>query len=258
MSSNGLIWYYGNYEHPPGEVYPQKIEVRPLSSDRGLRWAYIVRTQVAGSFVNQSPELDAAGVNSRIATMEQAYRYDYQDYGFKLSNGALTQHHLNTDDPFNLSGNKIVHRSWDNMWPTEFANTRSFTVTLESIIQQSEHRILFFSETTQRIGNGGPTWRLYNQWNGTPVREEITNTSKVYHVQRGTIVGLDTWPTPPDPWWPLEEQQWRRTITQASPRLHGHPSLARATHYALSYTYYFERGNSDPTSPINTWFTGGL
>lgn len=255
-NENGLIWYYGSYEHPAGEVYPRNIEVRPIQSDRGIRWATLFRMSVAGSFVNQNPELDAAGVNTRIGQIRAAYLNDYQDCGFKLEDGTVTNHRIINSDPYNLSGTKIVHRSWDNVYPTEFANTRSFSVTVESLYLSYYNEIVYFSETTQKIGTGGEVWRLYNLWDGTPVRETIFNTSKVIHVTRGTIVGLTTWPTPPPPLWPLEEQLWRRQIIYASPRYHGDLGFTKGTHYAVNYAYFFERSGPDATTRTNTWFNG--
>jgi hypothetical protein len=251
-----LIWYYGSYEHPVGEVYPRNIEVRPLQSDMGVRWGTVFRMSVAGSFVNQSPELTPKQVGTRIQDMKDAYRDDYKDCGFKHSDGTLTPHRIVNADPFNLSGTKIVHRSWDNVYPTEYANTRSFSVTVQSLYLSEYNDVVYFHETTQKIGTGGEVWRLYNQWDGTPVRETVFNTSKVIHVTRGTIVGLYTWPTPPPPLWPLEEQEWKRQIVYGSPKHHGDLSFLKGTHYAVSYAYFFERNGPDATSPYNTWFNG--
>jgi hypothetical protein len=34
---SGLIFKYGDYVHPAGEVYPQAIEIRPVLSERGIK-----------------------------------------------------------------------------------------------------------------------------------------------------------------------------------------------------------------------------
>lgn len=250
-SNNGLIFQYGNYQHEKGEVYPERIEIRPLFTEDGIRWASDIRMQVAGSFVNMNPELTPTGVDAKIAEIESVYagQSDYKDAKFLLEDGTETQHRLINDDPYNLSGNHIINFSWDNRYPTEFANTRSFSVSIGARFLQSYSNILYFHETTQRIGDGGPMWRMYNRWDGLPVKEFITNQSKVYHVQRGIVIGLFTWPLPPEPYWPDEEQTWRRSITQASPKFHGDLAFSKGTHYALSYAYFFERVGPTPFNP---------
>lgn len=249
-NANGLIFKYGNYSHLPGEVYPQRLEVRPLISEDGVRWATDYRMQVGGSFVNQVPELDAAGVNTKIDEVEQAYQNDYQDALFLFNDGTTqTQHRLFNNDPFNLSGNRVINFTWDNRFPTEFANTRSFSVTIGARYLTNYWDILYFHETTTRIGDGGPMWRMYNTWAGDPEKEFITTQSKVTHVQSGIVIGLYDWPLPPAPYWPDEEMTWRRKVTQVSPRFHGDLSFLKGTHWGISYTYYFERIGPDPFRP---------
>lgn len=87
-------------------------------------------------------------------------------------------------------------------------------------------------------------WKMYNLWNGTPYKEITNNYSKVTHVQTGSIVSMSYWVDPTlyaPPYWPDEEMTWLRTITQHSPRHHGHPSFNKPTHYRVDYTYYFMR-----------------
>lgn len=247
MSSDGMIFYYGSYKHPKGEVYPASLEVRPRFTSDGVRWASDLRMQVKGSFVNQNPELDAAGVNDRIEALEQVYRFDYRDAGFLFSDETPTQHFILTDDGHNLSGNRVLHRSWDNVAKTEFANTRSFSVVIGALVLDTYSDIIYFKESTTRIGDGGPSWKLYNNWQGDPIKEFVSAQTKVYHVQEGVIDGLFTWPTAPAPYWPNEELTWRRVIRQTSPRLHGHPSNNKPTHYRTEYRYEFERIGPDST-----------
>ena len=248
MSSDGFTFEWGSYTHPKGEVYPKKIEYRPLITEYGVPWAMDIRLQVAGSFVNQNPELDNAGVNTRIAAMTTAYNTHYQDAKFYLPDGSLSENYLLTDDALSLSGNRVLHRSWDNIYPTELANTRSFTITIGARFLHHHDNIIYFHETTQRIGDGGPIWRLYNRWDNTPVQEDITLNSKVYHITKGTVIGIDDWPSPPPPLWPNEEQTWRRSIIQSSPKFHGDLTFQQRTHFAVNYAYYFERLGPDPTS----------
>ena len=251
--SNGLIWFYGGYEHDPGEVFPRRIEIRPLMSDRGYRWGSKFRFSVGGSFVNESPELDESGVDTKIGTMITEYTHDYKDCGFKLQDGTLTNHVMYNDDPFNLSGNHIIHRSWDNRYPTEFANTRSYSITVEALFQENYSQILSYDEKVTKFGTGGPRWELYETWDGTPVRKNILSRTKVGYVQQGSIVGLSGYPPLPAPYWPQDEQQWKRKVTHRSGKLHGHLSYSRATHYQIDYSYYFEMALGNNSTNFNIW-----
>lgn len=254
MASDGMIFKYGSFAHPKGEVYPASLEIRPRFTEDGVRWATDLRMEVRGSFVNQDPELDATGVNTRIAALEQAYRHDYKDAAFYMPDGTTrTEHYILTDDIYNLSGNKITHRSWDNVAKTEFANTRSFSVVISALVLSTYSDIIFFKENVTRIGDGGPSWKLYNNWQGDPVKETVTAQTKVRHIQEGVIIGLRTWPTVPAPYWPNEEQTWKQVIRQSSPKLWGHPSFAKTTHYQIEYRYEFERLGPDTSQRPAFW-----
>ena len=57
MSSSGLIFYYGGYQHPAGEVYPAKIEVVPQFTADGVRWANQYTWRLKEDFFGD-PELE--------------------------------------------------------------------------------------------------------------------------------------------------------------------------------------------------------
>lgn len=257
MASNGFVFYYGNYSHVPGEVYPKAIQVIPQPNQDGIRWASTYRMEIGGDFLNaDGSAMNSSQVSARIAQFDDVYKYDYQDCGFIDPDGGQTPHRLLTNDVDNLSGNRIVRRSWDNRMPTEYANTRSFSVTIEALFRESYQEIIGFTESVSKKGTGGPVWELNQLWDGTPYKETVHNYSKVTHVQTGTIVGLNRYPDPliiSPPYWPEEEKQWLRTITRYSPKYHGHPSFGdKGTHYRVDYTYFFERPTAAPLSN-NLW-----
>jgi len=248
----GFVFFYGDYDHPAGEVYPKRIETKPMLSKQNIRYATMWRFEVGGNFVNNSPnELTYSDISQRISTMDTAYRTDYKNCGFRDPSSALTPHWMNTNSIDNLSGNRILSRSWDGIHPTEYANTRSFSVAIGAVFKDSYSSILEFSESVKKIGDGGPKFTLHNLWNRNPYKHVTHAYSKVIHIQSGTIVGLNTWPTPPAPYWPQEEQTWKRSITQHAPRTHGHP-YQRVTHFRVDYQYIFERPSAG-AFPLNPW-----
>jgi hypothetical protein len=255
MSANrGLIFEYGSYRHERGEVYPQMIEIMSVDSDRGYRWAFDYRMQVAGNFC-QAPDdpLTPATIDTKIAALQTAYASDYQDFGFLFGDLTRTNHYLETDDPDNLTGNKVLSRSWDYQSPAEFANTRSYSIRLGAKIFSSYSSVLYFAESVTQHGTGGPGWTYRERFQGVPIKEFIQERTPVRLVQSGVIVGANSFVQPPDPWWPDDEMQWLRYVERVSPRLHGHPSFDRATHHTVKYAYTFMRATSPSQNP-NVWY----
>lgn len=246
---------YGNFLHPPCEVYPKRLSVTPLFSDRGIRWGSRVSMRIAGDLVQVgATELTPAEIQTRMNAIEAAYLNDYQDAGFELD-GAWSSHHILNNQADNLSGNQIVYRSWENALPTELANTRSFEVEIQAVLSQAYSDILHFSETTQKIGDGGPMWRIYPRWNLAPIKAQTTLNSPVRHVTTGRVVSMSGFVSPPAPYWPNEEQGWRRVVRYESPQRHGHPT-GKYTHYVTHYQYHFLRLGPDPMTNFNTWYVG--
>jgi len=250
----GLIFEYGSYRHERGEVYPQMIEIMSVDSDRGYRWAFDYRMQIAGNFC-QAPDnpLTPATIDAKILALTNAYGDDYRDFGFLFGDLTRTSHYMETDHVDNLSGNKVLSRSWDYQSPAEFANTRSFQIRLGAKVFSSYSSILYFQETVSQRGTGGPRWNYQERWQGEPIREDITEKTAVEIYQRGIVVGANSFVQPPPPWWPDDEQQEFRYIERVSPRLHGHPSFAKATHHTVRYSYKFMMAVSPNQNP-NIWY----
>lgn len=251
-----IYFEFGSYKHPPGEVYPARIDLVPARSDQGYRWASRYRMQVAGNFCDDiGTPLTPSTVNQKILDFESAYDEDYKDFGFRfVGTNTKTPHYIETNNQFNLSGNRVVSASWDYQTPAEYANTRTFSIELEAIILQSYSNILEFHETVSEIGNGGADWTYQTRWQGYPVRENLSQYTPVYLVQRGVVVGLTSHPQPPAPWWPNDEHGPSRVITRHSPKVLGHPSNSKTVHYATEYKYEFRR--AVPTNPTpGVWYS---
>lgn len=234
-----LQWRYGGFTHPANEVYPRAIEARPLVTNDGIRWGTALRYEIAGDLcADPSTPLDLAGVNTRVAQLENAYKNDYQDFGF-LIDGAPSNHYVLTNDPENLSGNKVLSRGFPHRGPNELANNRSFTVTLGATFQEAYSQILLYSERVSQRGTGGTRWTLRPRFSGIPERTDIHDNTRIEMIQQGVIIGLNARPQPPAPYWPSDEVEEDRYVEQFSPRFHGHLNFDRPTHFELRYRYRF-------------------
>jgi hypothetical protein len=261
-TSSGFQFYYGTgdqpYIHPKGEVYPESIEIIPRFGEEGVRWAADYIWRLRGNFLDTIPtrnpvtaELSMAEITTRINNMRTAYNRNYQNCGFLDDNGNQTSHVLTSNSNLNLSGNRVTRRSWDNLSPTEYANTRSFSFTIQALMSMADSQIISFKEGVSKTGTGGPTWKVRETWSGEPYKYFLTRQSKVVHVQQGEIVSLGSWFSPPSPYWPLEEMQEHRVITMHTPRYHGN---GIPTHYRTTYKYVFERlGDSPNFRPNSGW-----
>lgn len=238
---SGLVFQYGDYQHKAGEVYPQLIEVRPVLSDRGFRWATDIRMTVAGSLCRHpTTPLTPADIDAEINGIISAYQHDYQDFGFLLPDGTRTAHFIENDDAFNLSGNKVIARSWLYESAAEFANTRSYQISLGARILESYSEILFFQEEIALYGNGGPSWSYRSNWTGPPTREEVAEQTPVVVRQSGKLITLSGPAIAPAPWFDEEfELGERRVINRIGATLHGYNQYNRPTHFGLQYEYYF-------------------
>lgn len=250
LSSEGIYFFYGDFNHRIGECYPRKIEIRPEFSRDGVRWASEHRMEIGGDLVAEDGgPLSKAQLKTRIEELDAAYSEDYKDCGWRRADNTLTPHVMLTNDLASLSGNQVIHKSWDNALPTELVNTRSFSVVIRNLFLNTYSPILSFRERVQQFGTGGPIWRKYNLWNGAPYKELLTFSSKVRYVQEGSVVGLTGYEALPEPWWPNDEQTWRRIITSTSPQFHGHPAFAKGTHYVKTYAYFFELSAAEFQNP---------
>lgn len=245
----GVVFYHGAFTHRPCEVYPKLFRIENMRGANGITWAKKYVLEIGGDLVGpDGQELEANEVVERIAILDAAYANEHQNCGFIMQDGTTTTHTLLTNDPLNLTGNRIVYRSWEHLHPGELANTRSFAVRFEAYFRQNSNSVFSYVERTRKIGNGGPEWKLYVAANGTIQKEFIKALTKVVHITSGEVVsGIPL--GPPPPLWPLEEQTWRRVVDVGTPVDHGHPT-PKFTHYKTKWTYHFERlGPSPIVSP---------
>lgn len=237
----GLAAFYGSYQFPAGEAYPKLIEAVPVLSDRGIRWATDYRMTIEGSFcADPSTPLTPALIDTKISQLDAAFQQDYKDFGFLRSSGeewVPTSHYMRNDSDFNLSGNKVLRRGWLYQTPTEFANTRTYNVTVGARYRESYSSIVSMRETVAFYGTGGPDWVYRETWQTAPQRDDLNQHTVVHVVQTGTKITLDPFPLPNPPMFPDEERQKMRVVQRISPNNHG-SNLGRFTHFGVSWTYH--------------------
>lgn len=237
---SGLKFMYGDHVHTEGEVRPKTISMRAVPAPSGRHWLTEYSMNVEGQLcydISSPPTLSE--LNSSIATLDSAYNEDYKDAGFLFTDNSPTAHYMTNNSSYNLSGNRVLQRSWLHQTPTEFANTRTFNITIWSQFIQSYSDLIDFQERVEYRGNGGLDFEIRDQWLGTPQYEQVAAQTHITAVQRGYTVGLFDYINPPDPLFPTREKGKLRRMVYTSPRDFGHNLRGRFALYRLDYAYYF-------------------
>lgn len=210
---------------------------------------------VEGSFLSPADDpLDTEAVDAKIRLLDDVYAYDYKDAGFIFDGGGATGHYLRTDSDLNLTGNRVLYRSWLHKSAAEFANTRTFNVRIGADFMDSTTPLVSYYERVDFMGNGGREWDFVPRWTGDPEYVETAEKTPIRAVQSGSLQSLSPYPDPPAPLWPEYERGSRSRTGRKSPLYHGNPVVRQYTHYTVSWVYYFtfpEPQYKDPTDWSN-------
>jgi hypothetical protein len=255
--TTGLRAFYGPFTHSPGEAYPRLVEITPVLSERGRRWATDVQITLEGQFCDDPVNpLTRSQIANRIEQLDEAYKYDYRDFGFMYKNDgdsawALSPHYIRHDAASNLTGNKVLRRSWLHREPTEFANTRSYNVTVGARFRESYSSIIDFKEAVTFRGDGGPDWVYRTKWQGNPRRDDLTEKTVVHVIQTGYHVNLFPLPLVNPPLFPEYVLGKQTIITRTTPKSHGSNLSGRYSHYAVQWVYHMYLDNVTIYQPPN-------
>jgi hypothetical protein len=223
---------WGNYTHESNEVQLVNFTVRPRMSRRNLRMERQYRIHLRGELKDTGGQ---SALTTKINNLISAYSNDFQDFNLYDNSGNLTPHSISSTDPRNISGNRVVHRSWDGTDPVEYALIRSYEIIIEATLSDPESGLLYLSESVTTIGSGGQIWEAVNTFSG-PQAAVICPQSWVRVVQQGMAIGYQGWPPARPPIFPNNfEHEERRRITPHYPQFRGQGF----THYPISWHYEF-------------------
>lgn len=191
---------YGSYIHPNHEVNVINFSQIPILSKRGKRREYINRIVIEG-------ELQAEGqaaLRSEIENIINVYSQDGLDFYYKEDDLTISPHSLISNHPKNLTGNRIVSRSWPKGWPGEYIVCRNFQIVIASHWHDAESDLVEFHETVQIIGDGGSTVEGIETRIGPPIIQQTNAQTLVSAVQTGRLYTMSSSPAlfVPSPIWP--------------------------------------------------------
>lgn len=224
---------YGSYTHPAGEVNLTRMNVRHRLSPRGRRLSTIYTMYLQGEICAGSQST----ISQRIDELIAAYSVDYQDAALLDNSGNPTRHGLTNDDPFCISGVRVLERSWPKGGPAEYATARTFSVTLEAEYADVESPLVAWQETLRFIGDCGPRFDVIETWGGPyPYISTLSTAQRI--VQSGVAVGFNAHVDPPGSLFPDIEHRDRRDI-----ELDGGKNQGRLNcYFQTRWTYYHTSG----------------
>lgn len=136
----------------------------------------------------------------------------------------------------------------DGRGNAEGSTYRSYQVVIEGryalpAILVAPNVTLFWHETIQLLGTGGPRFVYRQPLNGMPKRQMTAQFTTMQIIQNGNAIGMLGWPDPPLPIWPEDEHQERRRIDMGNPERLG----SIFTNWPISWSYSMERRWNYPT-----------
>ncbi len=226
---------YGTYQHPPGEANIVSFSIRQRRSARGFQLANIVEAHVSGEICAAAGETQY-NINTKLLALDNALVLDGQDFGLYHDNGTATHHVLYTADPYNLTGNQIVHRSYPHKHNGEFSTGLDFSYAVRAEFAAFTSVILDYNETISHQGTTDPKVEWHEHRYLAPYYSVESLASLQTITQSGYAVTLDTYLTPPSPIMSAPyELRHLRTITRRGPRRY--PQGVEG--YRIEWTYHF-------------------
>jgi hypothetical protein len=226
------------YQHAAAEA-GVTFSVESVRSPRGYPIAHRKRMDISGLLIPTSGETN---MSAAITALENAYTDEnLTANGIALyhTDGTITPHNLPVTNKIGII--RVVQKSFPNR-DEVYANSRRFSVTVEAEYKNPLEwpALLFFTETIQLIGTGGPNKILVDLVQGLPDYQETSTNTQCRATQSGIAMQTDTFLRPEidartTPWWPDSIQEKLTNITYSGPeRRNGY-----MTNYTSRWSYHF-------------------
>lgn len=223
---------WGSYFHTENEAQLVRYDVQPRKSQRGQRLELVYRAHYRGELKDTGGQ---AAITAKINALIAAYDQNYQDFILLDNNGVSTPHSFANTDSRNVSGNRVVYRSWDGIDPVEYATIRTYEIVVEAVMAQPESNLVYLTERITYIGTGGLVWSADNTQYG-PQATVLYPSSWRHVLQDGYAVYYTGPATPNGPIFPENfEHLEQRRIVPMEPQFRGQGY----THYGISWHYSF-------------------
>lgn len=212
-----MYWKYGAHQHENGEVNLTRFEARALRTPRGLVRSILYSAHLEGVLYAATP----LALSAACTALELAYSGSGKDAGLYMDDGTVTSHFLEHNHADNITGNQVVAFNYPLGGPEEFANGRSYAITVQAEYSAVESEVVSFSETLDFTGNCGPIYEMVTLATGLPVFVPVTTYSYQTIYQHGNSVGLNGYYEPFGAMWPAYELTHLRRWSRGGPQFRG-------------------------------------
>jgi len=191
---------------------------------------------------------DAAALTTAINALKAAFAADGQDLGLYTDADVATSHVITNAST--LGGVRVTEMpSFPEGKGAEYANQRSFQVTLEADFQDAgAANLISFSEHVSITGTGGPRFVVQVPLEGPIVSQVVSTATPVIVTQSGSAIGLTSCPTVPPPLLSSGEHFDRRRVEQKNPQRLADGSYRNTE---ISWAYEFEVATPSAPPPHN-------
>lgn len=242
----------GGNLHPEHEVNVTKMEIQPVFSPRNDRVFSLKKIHIVGE-IQLTPAENAAArdanplietanrqalFNTKIGTLIDWYADNYQSAGLLHDDGSRTRHFLDNAAANNISGVRVLYRSWPRGEGDEYATVRTFYIILGALFDEADSQIYAYREEIDIIGTAATHWQWVENQTGAPEYQRIFNLTRQKIIQYGSIVGVSTWilGNVPPPLFPNWEHGDQRVQKYEYPKWHGNAYRL----YGYRWTYHME------------------
>lgn len=189
---------YGTFQFAPGEATFAGINMRTNQTSRG----YNISQQIDFSVIGEVCKPTQAEITSRISQITNAFSQHGYDIGLYHDDGTPTPHFLQSSHQLNLTGNQVKTIRFPEVTGGEYVDGRKFAITVGAEVLGAERQLLSYYDSIEQVGNGQPDirWRLIPNI-GWAARLFAPSTL-VRYFHSGSAETLDTWLTPPPPYFP--------------------------------------------------------
>lgn len=226
---------FGGYTSEDNEFNLATYSMRRIYGDRGKKMQEVRSLRLEGELLGASSDALITSANNLI----NAFKDNYKDLRFTV-NGTLAHSLLNNSDC--VSGVKVVETSFPIGDPAELATVRTFHVVLQATYDACDDDLVYWNDSLEIKGTGGPWWIVVNQMAGIqtlggPSAYQLAASTAQEYYQRGRAVGYRGYPTEAGPVNPAGEFAHLRRITLGSAKQMGNG----LRFYPISWSYQMAR-----------------
>ena len=234
---------YGTYEHQENEAFCS-MQIAPRFSPQGRRIGRTRTAIVRGAIIGTSQ----SDLTTKINALEDAYS-ESSLFVLKDNSNADTPHKIDPADT--ISGTKCRVR-W--VGPTtetnsgiEYATRRSYEISIvgETFEDIAGNGLWSFTEEISVVGGSYPAVIALEPAQGAAILQEPTEQTARRILQKGSAVGLNTYPAAPSPAFSRVDGR-RSGSTNSSPQIIG-TSGNFMFGTAWEYVGFLEAADSVPT-----------